>query len=157
MAGKKGKSGRKPRLQVAATATMSLNAVVGDYVPPAWLGEIGRAKFDEMVAAVRTAGHVLLTACDLDAVAAYAEAWEDFHDAQSSIAANGAEIWGVDQYGNKICKQNPAVRRKNQAATRIRHGMARFGLSPGDRTGLREKPVDRKQDAFGVFVGTGTG
>lgn len=149
------RSGRKKKSpeQPAAAAAIIQFSPADTLEPPAWLTDVAKAKFREMIDSIKVTG-VVITTAHVDAIASYAEAWEDFLSAQASIDQHGAEIWGADQLGNTTCKANPAVRRKNQAHNRIRQIWTRFGMTPADQACIKLPPAEnKKQEGFGQFVG----
>lgn len=152
MTGKPGRSGRKPTKPV--TAVFPRNLVLEGLQPPDWLSPLSKQKFLELRDVLAQTNLPMCTA-DIDAMACYAEAWQDFFDACEVIEKHGAEIWGVDGRGNKTCAANPAVRRKSRATERIKAGMVRFGLSPADRSYLRVPPNTTPNNAFSGFVAKG--
>lgn len=147
------RSGRKKKAPQDQPAAVIQFAPAETLEPPAWLSEAAAAKFREMIDAIKVTG-ITITTAHLDAIASYGEAWEDFLSAQKSIDDHGAEIWGADALGNKTCKANPAVRRKNQAHNRIRQIWTRFGMTPSDQACLK-LPANQepKPEGFGQFVG----
>ena len=148
------RAGRKKKApQETAPAAIIQFSPADTLEPPAWLTESAQAKFREMIDSIKVTGVVISTA-HVDAIASYAEAWDDFLSAQASIDQHGAEIWGADQLGNTTCKANPAVRRKNQAHNRIRQIWTRFGMTPADQACIKLPPnQEPKPEGFGQFVG----
>lgn len=103
--------------------------------PPDWLGEIGKQVWAKVAPVLYRIG--CLTENDLNALALYCEAWEEFFDARKEI-----ETCGPTAYTDKgTCYQHPAVGRKNKAIQRIRQFGGDFGMSPAARVGLHIQPA----------------
>lgn len=108
---------------------------------PDWLGEIGRTKWNELIAIF---GEVKgwLTIADGGLLALYCEAFEDLIEARAEIEKDGPTCSG--EKGGMY--QHPAVGRKNKAIERMRAIGAKFGLSPADRVGLKMPGAQRVED-----------
>lgn len=103
---------------------------------PDWLGIIGSAAWDEVIAKLsETDG--LLAQLDAGALALYCDAWEDYHNAMEVLNEEGAVCQG--EKGGLY--PNPAVGMKNNArATIIKLGSL-FGMDPSSRAGLKVAPT----------------
>lgn len=104
----------------------------GLFACPDWLGEIGRAKWVDVLAKVMPVRGLMKPAF-ADALALYCEAFEEFVLAREEIARNG--MIAVSEKGGEY--QHPAVGIKNKAIQRMKQFGALFGLSPSDAASLR--------------------
>jgi P27 family predicted phage terminase small subunit len=108
---------------------------------PDWLGDVGRAKWNERIEILsQTEG--LVTKLDGDFLALYCEAFKEFIDARLQIDREGATC--VSEKGGEY--QHPAVGRKNKAIERMRRFGALFGMSPSDRVSLNISGEDGETD-----------
>ena len=97
----------------------------GDVICPDWLGEIGTAKWQELVGKLSPVSGLLKPAFE-DVLAMYCEAFEEFMEARQEVEHDGPTC-SSDKGG---MYQHPAVGRKNQAIKRMRQIGALFGMSP---------------------------
>lgn len=105
----------------------------GEVQCPPWLGDVGRAKWAEMVTILSPVDGLLKPAF-ADLLALYCEAFEEFAIATQEIFENG----GATCYGEKGgAYAHPAAARKNSAIARMRQFGALFGLSPSDEAQLK--------------------
>lgn len=111
--------------------------------PPDWLGDIGREVWVRIAAVLHPIQ--LLTQADLNLLALYCEAWDEFFAAREVVASEG--MTAVSAKGGVF--QHPAVGIKNRAIARIRQIGGDFGLSPASRVGL--KATSAPQDALAAF------
>jgi P27 family predicted phage terminase small subunit len=98
--------------------------------PPDWLGDIGKAKWGEVAPALFRIG--CLTVVDVNLLALYCEAWDEFFAARAEIEKSG--IVAMSDKGAEY--QHPAVGIKNKAIQRIKQLGGEFGMSPASRVGL---------------------
>lgn len=97
----------------------------GPVMCPDWLGDIGQAKFQELVTKLEPVDGLLKPVFE-DALALYCEAFEELLEAKAEIAKEGATCTS-DKGG---AYQHPAVGRKNKAIQRMKQFGALFGMSP---------------------------
>ena len=108
---------------------------------PEWLGEIGRAKWREMVA-ILSGVKGWITSADGGLLALYCEAFEEMLSAREEIARDGSTCCS----DNGGMYQHPAVGRKNKAIERMRMIGAKFGLSTAGRVGLKMPGAQVEED-----------
>lgn len=111
---------------------------------PEWLGEAGRAKWNEVAPLLFGVG--CLTLADGDFLAMYCLAHDDLAEALAAIKLCGTEV--VTEKG---VFEAPAVKRKKEAIARIKQFGAEFGLSPASRVGLGQK-TEKKSSGLDDFV-----
>lgn len=144
MAGRKGRSGRKPKTLEAhlrdgtfrpdrhgprAEAEKKVARARAGRLPspPAWLPAYGKTEWRRIVRILHTQG--ILEKTDRAALAAYCTAWADLRGAQKEIRKHGYLVEG----SGGTLKANPAVRIANAAATQIRAYCIEFGMTPSSR------------------------
>jgi P27 family predicted phage terminase small subunit len=108
-----------------------MSTPLGVPLKPDWLGEKASAVWDETIAELQEI-RGLLSTLDAGVLALYCDAWQQFHDAQAIIAAQGM-ICRSDKGG---AYQHPAVGIANKARAEITKLGAFFGLNPPAREGL---------------------
>lgn len=106
---------------------------IGVPLKPAWIAEkpIASAKWDEVIAELQEIPGLLST-LDGDVLSLYADAWQQFHDAQALIAEHG--MIAHSEKGGAY--QHPAVGIANKAREQITKLGSFFGLNPPAREGL---------------------
>lgn len=145
-----GKRGPKPkptalRIMEGNPGHLPINAsepkpAAGVATCPGWLGEIGRAKWQELVPHLGAVG--LFTILDSDTLSLYCEAWDEFFAAREWIEKSG--LVAMSEKGGEY--QHPAVGIKNKAIARIRQFANDFGMTPAARVGLHAGPVEQVDD-----------
>jgi P27 family predicted phage terminase small subunit len=102
-------------------------------IKPAWIAakEIASEKWDETIAELQEIPGLLST-LDGDALSLYCDAWQQFHDAQALVAAQGM----VCQSEKGGTYQHPAVGIANKARAEITKLGSMFGLNPTAREGM---------------------
>ena len=113
---------------------------------PKNLDAVGRAKWDELVPQLRTAG--ILTEIDIDALNLYCDAWARWTKARDQIKANGATQ--LTENGFEVA--SPHVAFLNRAHDDLRRLAAEFGMTPSSRSNVSAtppKPSDKDKEFFG--------
>lgn len=151
-----GKRGPKPqptselRLRGSRWATDRGDDLVvesGRPVKPEWLGEAEGRAYDDLLPLVERIPN-LLTPMDGEALAVLAAAMVEFRRLSLMIRKEGEII--EDAEGN--IKEHPALKARDRAWLRLKHGWACFGLTPADRAGLKIQapPNDGKKIRLGI-------
>lgn len=96
---------------------------------PEWLGEVGRAYWDDVMASM-PAGFI--TRVDGQILSLYCHAWEVFHEARAVVKEEGATC----QSEKGGAYQHPEVGRMNKAFEQACKLAAKYGFTPSDRVGL---------------------
>ncbi len=104
---------------------------------PDFLSEYAREEWESIVPILLRNG--LLTSLDGAALAAYCAAYGRWREAEEQIASSGIVI----KMGDKgYIVQSPWLQVANKAIKQIEIFVARFGLSPSDRTRIHVKPCE---------------
>lgn len=100
-------------------------------MPPAWLGDVGRAKWAELYGAlVKRIG--MIPDLDRDVLSIYCDAWQCLVNADRTMAREGEMIDSGKGY--KVA--HPAARRRDKAVDLIKKLGIELGLTPNARRGL---------------------
>lgn len=91
----------------------------------------------------------MLSTVDADALAMYAEAWQDFDEAARIVRDEGAIITNPKQ---GTTNEHPAVKRKERAQDRIAKYFDAFGFSPKARKLLKIETRQDETDPFAEFL-----
>lgn len=118
--------------------------------PPEWLGEVGRQKWAQVAPSLFAVG--LLTSVDVDLLALWAAAWDEYTAASELIIGKAGLLLVNDK---KNVHANPAVLIRARAAERIRAIGAMFGIGPTSRVGL--KPTQTGGNAMDAYKKQGRG
>jgi P27 family predicted phage terminase small subunit len=110
-------------------------------VKPNWLGETAAMVWDKTIDELRDVPG-LLSPMDGPALACYCLAWQELHEADATIAAEGLTC----QSEKGATYQHPAVGIRHKAIELIAKIGAKFGMTPSDRAGLKPA-VQTTQDA----------
>ena len=104
----------------------------GDPVRPDWLDELGREKWPELCESLRSMG--LLAKTDVDAIAAYCQAYSEYRQAVAFMHQHGRVIFQRDAKG-KIKASRPVahVAIANRAQDFMRRFWIDYGLTPSAR------------------------
>ena len=103
---------------------------------PDWLSVVAKAKWQEVAKLLADAG--IITAMDLDAIAAYAVAYSQWRLALEHIEENGI---AYDSEGG-LQKMNPACSVARETTKELAHWGSVLGLSPLSRKKLRVEAPD---------------
>lgn len=153
MAGRPGRSGRKPRpTALKVIAGERADRINGDEPRPgeggaprcpSWLSREGKAEWRRVVPALERTG--MLRKVDRAALAAYCAAWARLVEAERLIAEHGQMVMVEDRtYSDGdgeltvVVKptRNPALTEAKAASDLIRGFLSEFGLSPSSRSRL---------------------
>lgn len=104
----------------------------GRPVMPDWLGEAEREVYADLLPLVERIPN-LLTPMDGEALGVLAAAMVEFRRLSLMIRVEGEII--EDAKGE--IRENPALKARDRAWLRLKHGWACFGLTPADRAGLK--------------------
>lgn len=108
--------------------------------PPEWLSQGARQKWDELALRLHSLG--LLTEIDLDVLALYCTAWNNWRDAEEALRKYGATTKAQSGYE----AVSPHVTRaKNHLAELIKLG-GLLGLSPSARSRIEAAPPEDRKD-----------
>lgn len=114
-------------------------------VPPKWLGSFGSLKWHEVAPHLMQVG--LLSVIDGGALAQYCAAWDEYHEADALVRANGLTY--TSDKGNILA--NPAVSIRQKARAAIRQWGGEFGLSPAARVSIPAgAPIEDDLEEFKV-------
>jgi P27 family predicted phage terminase small subunit len=102
-------------------------------VKPNWLGGLASQVWDERIEEMRAIPGLLST-IDGPALATYCTAWQELHEANAEIEANGSLTCMSEKGGTY---QHPAVGIRHKAIELIAKIGAKFGMTPSDRAGLK--------------------
>ena len=151
MAGKAGRSGRKPQATALLELRGSVEAakraseprpVVKLPPPPAHLSKAARAEWRRT--GKQLAGLRVMTESDAAALAAYCQVYARWVDAEEHLAKEGVLVNEVDQKGRPYWHQSPYLAIANKAIEQMTKLLVEFGMTPASRTRVRTMP---KQDA----------
>jgi P27 family predicted phage terminase small subunit len=115
---------------------------------PTWLGKEAKAEWRRIMPELEAAG--VTSKVDRAALAAYCQAWAEFHEATVILEQEGRIIEQVHatSKGEVIGTRkviHPAVRMQRDASGRVKNYLVEFGLSPASRS--RIASMARGEDA----------
>lgn len=123
--------------------------------PPSFLSDDAKVEWGRVVSILYAAG--LMTELDRAALAAYAQAYGRWAQAERALARMAAKdelnsaLMIKTSNGNAV--QNPLVGIANKAkADMVRYALE-FGMSPSARSKVDAKPADEKKDRLKEFFG----
>jgi P27 family predicted phage terminase small subunit len=114
---------------------------------PAWLSAPAKAKWKDVARQLAAAG--VLTGLDLDALAAYCEAFATWRAAAATVAAEGPTY----KADNGLVKRHPAVAIMQQAGRDLHSWGDKLGLTPAARQRLRIEPPPEGDELDELFNG----
>lgn len=138
--------GFPPRPRIASFDEQSAPKRSSKPDAPAWLDGEARAKWDELVPLLDSAG--ILSKLDQGVLAAYCVAWQTFCDCTAIIAAEGRTASG--ERGN--LKSHPAVTQQGQAMNQLRLLGSQLGLSPEGRLRIHAEGDAGAEDPMDGFL-----
>lgn len=114
---------------------------------PGWVVGEAAAVFDGLVARLGKLG--LLNGIDAEALALFSDAVAEYRQLTKAIAVEGF----TTETAEGTLKTHPNVNARQLAWSRIKLGMAQFGLSPGDRASLKIEAPKASGENPGVPLG----
>ena len=97
----------------------------------------------------------VLSRVDGKALRLAAESWAIYLDAQDAIKDHGIVVSEPTAHGGMRVKANPAVAVRAKAWKEVQTILAKFGLTPADRTGLKAGAnvgdEDKRKDIKGIL------
>lgn len=164
MAGRPGRSGRKPkptslvvlegnRGKRARDPKQEIDPLLGAPDCPDWLNDEARAEWERLVPELERLG--VMAHIDRAAMAMACVQWARFVAAEADIEENGATIMQIERVIERsktqttilICRagRNPSVITSKEAQAAYRAWCSEFGLTPSARTRVR-KPGEHHGD-----------
>jgi len=112
-----------------------------------------QAFWNTVVEECRFAG--VLARVDGKALRLAADSWSIYLEAQDSIHTDGINVKEPTAHGGVRVKANPAVSTRAKAWKEVQTILAKFGLTPADRTGLKAGAnvgdEDKRKDIKGIL------
>lgn len=139
----------KAEIKARQEAEARLRPPADNLAPPSWLGKEAQQLFTRLVRDMQ--GTELYTNVDVETLAVYCDAVEQYAKATREVQENGVTIMGAQ--GNPI--QNPAVLVATKYATVMSRCASKLGLDPASRASLaipKEEPK-KKQSPVEVMFG----
>jgi P27 family predicted phage terminase small subunit len=132
---------KKPIAEHVTAGTFRKGRHAGPSMPvepppmPPDMSPAAQACWNTVVEECRFAG--VLARVDGKAMRLLAESWALYLDAQDSIREHGIVISEPTAHGGNRVKANPACAIRSKAWKEVQTILAKFGLTPADRTGLK--------------------
>jgi P27 family predicted phage terminase small subunit len=114
--------------------------------PPAWLSRRGKRIFRDLTKVI--ADLSILDPADYIALSMLADALDDYRTFGEKVEEDGPTFKSTaNREGEVLIKANPAVSMKADAWRRVQSGLAKFGLQPKARDGLK-LPEPKEKNRF---------
>jgi P27 family predicted phage terminase small subunit len=110
--------------------------------PPAHLSGTARAEWDRTLPLLRK--NKIITEIDLNAFAAYCQAYGRWQEAEAEVAKQGMVVLAPSGFP----VQNPYLAVANKALEQMAKLQAEFGMTPSSRTRVSMAGVGRKKNRF---------
>lgn len=121
------------------TLKKDIDPPVGDISCPEWINPTGKKEWRRVSAALERLG--LLTEIDLQALAAYCNAYSELMAANQRIKRSGRYVMA-----RKMWITAPWVNQANKSRDAMVKYAAQFGCTPSARRGLEVKPMKSTDD-----------
>lgn len=116
---------------------------------PTWLDPEAKAEWKRVVPELERLG--LLALIDRGAVAAYCQAWSEFHTATQTLQKEGRTLTTDKGY----TYPHPAVAQQRSAWQAVRQFSALFGLDPSSRSKIQVPGQPTEADQLDSFLKSG--
>ncbi|MCL6453561.1 MAG: phage terminase small subunit P27 family [Alicyclobacillus sp.] len=145
----------KAELEQRVEAEKKLTPRADKVKPPAWLDPVAKREFKRLAAELQELD--LLTNVDVNALAAYCDAYSDYVACTRIIREEGLLV----EYTNKAAETNkvphPLLSKKKQLHDQMRSLALEFGLTPSARAKLampkgEERPKTEEEKLFGDML-----
>lgn len=117
---------------------------------PRWLH--GKARLGWKALAPKLAELRVLTDADREALGLLCNSFGEFLEADAVIRREGAYYRTVNKLGEHLIRRHPAVAVRSDARRQAAALMARFGITPSDRSRVHAAPEDADDTLFESFL-----
>lgn len=119
---------------------------------PAWLPEIGKRKWRELMPKLAKVG--LFRSIDPDALANYCQLWARWRAAEAMIREEGVILTSEDKDGNLKKMRHPATLEAARLISELHRYQRDFGMTPASRPGIDagDAPLADEGDDFDAFL-----
>ncbi|WAH44514.1 phage terminase small subunit P27 family [Alicyclobacillus fastidiosus] len=133
----------KKEIEQRAMAEKSLRPRADNIRPPTWLDSVAKKEFKRIAKELQELE--LLTNVDVNALAAYCDAYADYVECTRIIREEGLLV----EYTNKAAETNkvphPLLTKKKQLHDQMRSLSLEFGLTPSSRAKLAMPKVEKSE------------
>ena len=113
--------------------------------PPPWLKRRGKRIFRDLTKVITDLS--LLNPADYVALGMLSDSIDDYRTFGDELDKRGPTFTTVNREGVEMVKANPAVAMKADAWRRVQSGLAKFGLQPKARDGIK-LPAPKTKNRF---------